>query len=75
VLVEQLSKLAFVEKIYPSEANFLLVKTLDANTIYNYLVGKKIVVRNRHSVVANCLRISVGKPEENQKLIQTLKQL
>jgi len=75
VLVEQLSKLAFVEKIFPSDANFLLVKTLDANTIYNYLVGKKIVVRNRHSVVANCLRISVGKPEENQKLIQTLKQL
>lgn len=75
VLAEQLAKLAFVEKIYPSDANFLLVKTRDANTLYNYLVGQKIVVRNRHSVVANCLRISIGKPEENQKLIQTLKQL
>ncbi len=75
VLVEQLSQLAFVEKVFPSDANFLLVKTHDANTIYNFLVGQKIVVRNRHSVVANCLRISIGKPEENQKLIQTLKQL
>ena len=74
-LIEQLSELSFVEKIYPSNANFVLVKTKNANFIYQKLIDEKIVIRNRHSIVENCLRISVGQPFENQKLIETLKKI
>lgn len=71
-LAEQLSNLKFIEKIYPSDANFMLVKTNNANAIYQKLIEDKIVVRNRHSVVENCLRITVGTKDENSKLIDTL---
>jgi len=74
-LIEQLSELSFVEKIYPSNANFVLVKTKNANFIYQKLIDEKIVIRNRHSIVENCLRITVGQPFENQKLIETLKKI
>jgi histidinol-phosphate aminotransferase len=74
-LVEQLSSLRIVERIYPSDANFVLVKTINANAIYQKLVEEKIVVRNRHSVVENCLRITVGEPFENVKLIDSLKKI
>jgi histidinol-phosphate aminotransferase len=72
-LIEQLSALNFVEKIYPTDANFILVKTINANAIYQQLIDDKIVVRNRHSVVENCLRITVGEPLENVKLVKSLK--
>jgi histidinol-phosphate aminotransferase len=72
-LIEQLSQLNFVEKIYPTDANFMLVKTKNANAIYQKLIDDKIVVRNRHSIVENCLRITVGEPFENVKLIESLK--
>lgn len=70
-LKEELQKFAFVTRVYPSDANFLLVKTADANRIYQYLVGQKIVVRNRTNVelCAGCLRITVGTPEENRVLL------
>lgn len=73
-LKEQLRKLPFVLKTFPSDANFLLVKTTDANSIYKYLVEQQIVVRNRSQVelCENCLRITVGTPEENQALLAAL---
>ncbi|MFA5972516.1 MAG: histidinol-phosphate transaminase [Lentimicrobiaceae bacterium] len=71
-LENQLSGLAVVIKIYPSDANFLLVQMTDANRIYNELVNQKVITRNRHSVVKNCIRITVGSPEENQILIEAL---
>lgn len=74
-LSSELSGLSIVQKIYPSEANFLLVAFDNANTVYNELVERKIIVRNRNSVVQNCIRITVGTPEENTLLINTLKQL
>lgn len=74
-LIEQISALSFVEIIYPTDANFMLVKTKNANAIYQQLIEDKIVVRNRHSVVENCLRITVGEPFENVKLIESLKQI
>lgn len=74
-LIEQIMALNFVEKIYPTDANFMLVKTKNANAIYQKLIDDKIVVRNRHSVVENCLRITVGEPFENVKLIESLKQI
>ncbi len=72
LLREELMKLPIVKKIYPSNANFLLVEVDDANNVYHYLVEEKVIVRNRHSVVPNCIRITVGMPEENSVLLQAL---
>ncbi len=74
-LTSELSGLSIVQNIYPSEANFLLVAFDNVNNVYNELVDRKIIVRNRNSVVKNCIRITVGTPEENTLLINTLKQL
>lgn len=71
---KKLSALAFVSAVYPSDANFLLVKVDDAAQIYDYLLSKKIVVRNQSSqpLLKNCLRITIGTPEENDLLIKAL---
>ena len=74
-LQNQLTGLAVVIKIYSSDANFLLVEMTDANKIYNELVNQKVITRNRHSVVENCIRITVGSPEENQILVDALKKI
>ena len=71
-LIRKLPEFSFVQKIFPSDANFLLVKVKDANFIYDELVKQNIIVRNRHSVAENCLRITVGNPDENQKLLIAL---
>jgi histidinol-phosphate aminotransferase len=70
-----LRKMNIAEKIYPSDANFLLVKVRDASSIYNQLVNRHIIVRNRTSIIENCLRITVGKKTENNKLIEALKNI
>ncbi len=72
-LAKELSQLPIVKHIYPSDANFLLVKVDNANRVYNYLVSKKVIIRNRNSVINNCIRITVGTPRENQILIDELK--
>ncbi len=74
-LVTDLEKLRLVEKIYPSDANFLLVKVKDATAIYRKLVDMNIIVRNRSSLVNNCLRITVGKKTENDALLKALKNI
>lgn len=74
-LSRNLNALASVVKIYPSEANFLLVEFEDPDPTYTKLVERNIIVRNRHGVVRNCIRITVGKPEENEQLIEALKQI
>ena len=68
----ELLKFNFVKKIYPSDANFLLIKVENADQLYNYLVDEKIIIRNRNKVVENCVRITIGNQEENQKLLQSL---
>ena len=75
VLIEQLKTIPMVLHIYPTDANFVLVKVTDANAIYQYLVDKSIIVRNRNSVTlcAGCLRITVGTPQENQILLDELR--
>jgi histidinol-phosphate aminotransferase len=70
-----LANIAIVEKVYPSDANFLLVKVKNANAVYNDLIERNIVVRNRSSLVNNCLRITVGKKSENDLLIKALKNI
>ncbi|MGE0566717.1 MAG: histidinol-phosphate transaminase [Bacteroidia bacterium] len=73
-LIEGLSKFKFINKIYPSEANFILIKVADANGLYNYLAGKQIITRNRSNVTLceNCIRITIGTPDENKVLLDTL---
>ena len=73
-LIKGLGELKFVEKIFPSDANFILVKMDDPNGTYQYLVEEGIIVRNRNSVhlCAGSLRITVGRPEENDALLTAL---
>ena len=75
VLKELLLSLPCVNAVYPSDANFLLVKVCDANGIYKFLQDNGIIVRNRHRVTLcqDCLRITVGTPTENAELFNVLK--
>jgi len=75
VLTNALQQLSFVQHIYPTDANFVLVKVADANAVYKYLVDKSIIVRNRNTVslCMGCVRITVGTPEENRTLLEELK--
>ena len=75
-LIQELEKLPLVQHIYPTDANFVLVKVPDANALYHYLVEKSIIVRNRNTVslCLGCVRITVGTPEENKTLLEELKQ-
>ncbi|MBR8708336.1 Histidinol-phosphate aminotransferase [Bacteroides pyogenes] len=74
-LEQELAGIPCVIRIYPSDANFLLVKVTDAAKIYDYLAGEGIIVRNRDSVplCGNCLRVTVGARTENDALIAALK--
>lgn len=75
VLQKQLLKLNRVKQVFPSEANFLLVRFQNAIEVYQQLSNAGIVVRNRSSLIDNCLRISIGTPDENEKLINELKRI
>jgi len=72
-LTAALGKLPFIKQIFPSDANFLLIRVKDAGFIYNTLADRGIIVRNRSSVVNNCLRITIGTKTENNELIKALK--
>ena len=74
-LIQDLESIDFVKKIYPSDANFILIEVTDANKIYDDLILKSIIVRNRSKLIENCLRISIGTPCENNTLIKALKKL
>ncbi|TAE76114.1 MAG: histidinol-phosphate transaminase [Bacteroidetes bacterium] len=73
-LLNRLTNFAFVKKIYPSQANFLLVKVENSNQLYDYLVSKQIIVRNRHTTLLceNCIRITIGTNMENMMLLKAL---
>lgn len=77
VVEAALQELPFVKRVYPSDANFILVEVEDARATYNFLAEKKIVVRNRHSVALceGCIRITIGRPEENRALIRALNEM
>ena len=76
-LINAFKSVPFIKKIYPSEANFILIKVDDANKRYEELIKNGIVVRNRSSQLhcENCLRITVGTPSENTQLITLLNTL
>ena len=73
-MIQNLNNLSFVKTIFPSDSNFILMRVDDANMRYTQLIAKGIIVRNRHGqpLCDDCLRITVGTPDENLKLIQAL---
>lgn len=75
-MMDAFKLLPICEKVYPTEANFFLAKMTDATKIYNYLVDKGIIVRNRNRVqlCQNCLRITIGTKTENSELVAALRQ-
>lgn len=76
-LCEELNRITFVNEIFPSDSNFLLVRVDDADRRYEQLIGKELVIRNRNRepLCKNCLRITVGTEEENMALVRRLVQL
>lgn len=77
ILISKLQEIPSVRKIYPSDANFLLVQMDNAHEVYNYLVKEGIIVRDRTKVklCTDCLRITVGTAQENDSLIEKLHRL
>jgi histidinol-phosphate aminotransferase len=73
-IADVLARYSCVKKVFPSDANFILVRVDDANGLYDYLLGKGIIVRNRTRVpgCADCLRLTVGLPAENEALLNAL---
>jgi histidinol-phosphate aminotransferase len=76
-LLQALDDIECIEEIYPTEANFILIKVDDANQRYDELIAKGIVIRNRTTqpLCENCLRLTIGTKEENKKLIEALQEL
>lgn len=74
-LMSAFAELPICEEVFPSDANFFLMRVKDADTIYNYLIDCGIVVRNRSrvSLCGNCLRITIGSPKENTELLAALR--
>lgn len=74
-VIEEFVKLPCCEQVYPTNANFFLTRVTDAKKIYQYLVGKGIIVRNRSNVVLchHCLRITIGTRPENDQLLEALR--
>ncbi|MDE5573965.1 MAG: histidinol-phosphate transaminase [Muribaculaceae bacterium] len=70
----RLKDFEFVKEVYPSDSNFILFKSDDGDALYNYLIGREIIVRNRSRVALceNCLRLTIGTPEENKRVIEAL---
>lgn len=76
-LISKLKSISYINKIYPSDTNFILVKVDDATKRYNQLIKEGVVVRNRttQALCENCLRLTVGTPSENKTLITALTKL
>lgn len=77
ILERELGKLRIVDQVFHSDANFVLVRVKDAQSTYQYLTDHRIIVRDRSKVnlCYNCLRITVGTPEENKRLLEALRPL
>jgi histidinol-phosphate aminotransferase len=75
LLLQEMQKISFILKIYPSDANYILFKVDDADHLYNFLVSKRIIIRNRSKMplCEGCLRVTVGTTMENEKFIGVLK--
>lgn len=76
-MIDAFNLLPICEEVYPTDANFFLAKMTDAQSVYDYLVEKGIIVRNRTRITLchNCLRITIGSKSENSELLSALRQL
>lgn len=76
-LAKEFASMTLIKKVYPTDANFILVKVDDANAVYKYLMEKGVIVRNRNSVslCGGCLRITVGTADENSELLSRLREI
>ena len=76
-VLEGLAKNPVIRKIHPTDANFVLVEVDEPRTIYDRLIGAGIIVRDRSRIKGceGCLRITIGTPEDNDRLLETLKKL
>lgn len=74
-MIKALQQSPIIRKVYPSEGNFILVAVGDADRIYKQLTDTNLIVRNRHTVIRNCLRITIGTPEENMLLLAALQNI
>ncbi len=77
MMLAALAELPVVERVYPTDANFVLIKVADPNAVYDYLVSKGVIVRNRNRIrgCEGCLRITIGTPEENALVLTLLKNI
>lgn len=75
-LVVELNKLKYIEQVYPTDANFILIRVNKAKKLYDFLLESEIIVRDRSKVALcdDCLRITVGTPEENKELLKVMSQ-
>jgi histidinol-phosphate aminotransferase len=71
-LIQQLENTSIIKKVYPTDANFILVEVENANELYQKLVSQQVIIRNRNSVVKNALRITVGTAAENERLMKAI---
>ncbi|PQJ23472.1 histidinol-phosphate transaminase [Tenacibaculum sp. SG-28] len=74
-LIFALQSINYVKTIFPSEANFILVEVEDAYKVYHSLVQLNIITRNRSNLIANCIRITVGSPRDNEQLITAMQKI
>lgn len=74
-LAKALEMTGIVERVFPSDSNFILVKVKDADLVYSKLLENEIIVRNRNRIVQGCIRITAGTPSENSRLIAALKKI
>lgn len=74
-LMKNLSSLPYIEKIYPSDSNFFMIKTPRHKELMDFVLKNGIILRSRHSMpkCQNCIRITVGTPEQNDKLFEVMK--
>ncbi len=75
ILLEAFDNIKIIEKIYATDANFILIQVTNADEVYLKLVAEKVITRNRNSVIKNCIRITVGTEAENKILIESLKNI
>ena len=75
LLANKLNELRIIEEVFPSEANFLLVKVQDAEYVYKTLIDNGFITRKQLHIIGGCLRITVGTPAENTQLLQVLQSI
>lgn len=75
LLQSELSELKGVYRVFSTDTNFILIQIKNANEVYKALVAEKLIIRNRSSQIKDALRITVGTPSENKKLLKTLQKI